>query len=36
MPLRQFKTQNTAIKIQRPLQVGDLEMHVTNANSGVN
>src|SRR5262249_17912147 len=29
------KTQYTAIKIQRPLEVGDLQMHMANSHAGV-
>ena len=33
--LRNFKAQNIAIKTQGPLQIGDLEMHMTDANAGM-
>ncbi len=33
--LRQRKAEHAAVKAQRPLQVGDLEMHVADADFGM-
>ncbi|MMZ70190.1 hypothetical protein D1872_331790 [compost metagenome] len=36
VPLRQLETKDSAIKPQRPFQVGDLQMDVTDADLGIN
>jgi hypothetical protein len=34
--LHQFKSQYAAIKVQRSLEIGDLEMHVPDPRLGIN
>ena len=35
-PLDQLKTEHAAIKRQRPVEIGDFQMHVADAHAGVN
>jgi hypothetical protein len=36
VPLRQLEAEDAAVEPQRPLQVGDLQVDVADANAGIN